>query len=279
MLVLGRLVDARWTLRHPGKAMMARRLAWMRKYWPLTMMASYFLCHALIYFVGLLWHLPPEIPRNLRDGSDNELLWKWNIPSEIPRILRNAPDLLGGVLFGATFFGVRWTQLGRRRLDGVVVVVVSLVGQGWLIYTDFQTAKSSAFLGEFRPDGDTRISRIPEAAMRSNRGHPGHSGRIAAQFYFRETGVAIPYRDESDEVRMFEPDAKATSAREGELEGRRLLDKSRPMFRAHDVSLRWFGYSKLFLAAAAVFMSMGLFWQRKSRVAIDSSAKLFVPGQ
>jgi hypothetical protein len=273
------LVDAGWTLRHPGTVMTARPLAWMRKYWPLTTMAAYLLCHVLVHFVGLLWHLPPEISRNLRDVSDNELLWNWNIPSEIPRILRNDPDLLGGVLFGTTFFGVRWAQLGRRRLDGVVIVVVSLLGQGWLIYTDFQAAKSAAFLGEFRRDGDTRISRIPEAVMRSNRGHPGHSGRIAAQFYFRETGVAIPYRDESDEVRMFEPDAKATRAREGELEGRRLLDKSRPVFRAHDVSLRWFGYSKLFLAIAAVFASMGLFWERKSRVAIDSPVKLPVPGQ
>ena len=154
-----------------------------------------------------------------------------------------------------------------------MVVAVSLLGQGWLIYTDLQTAKSAAFLGELRRDGDTRISRIPDAAMRSNRGHPGHSGRIAAQFYFRETGVAIPYRDESDEVRMYEPDAKATSAREGEVEGRKSLDKSRPMFRAYDVSFRWFGYSKLFLAVAAVFVSTGLFWQRKSRVAIDSRAK------
>jgi hypothetical protein len=78
---------------------------------------------------------------------------------------------------------------------------------------------------------------------------------------------------------MFEPDAKATSAREAEVENRRWLDISRPVFRAHDVSLRWFGYSKLFLAAAAVFVSMGLFWQRKSKVAIDSPAKLPVPGQ
>ena len=115
--------------------------------------------------------------------------------------------------------------------------------------------------------------------MRSNRGHPGHSGRIAARFYYRETGVAIPYRNESDEVLMFEPDAKATSGRESEVEGRRLLDKSRPMFRAQVVSLRWFGCSKLFLAAAAVFLSMGLFWQRRSRVAIDSPAKSPAPSQ
>ena len=72
---------------------------------------------------------------------------------------------------------------------------------------------------------------------------------------------------------MYEPDAKTTSAREGEVEGRKSLDKSRPMFRAYDVSFRWFGYSKLFLAVAAVFVSTGLFWQRKSRVAIDSRAK------
>jgi len=258
------LVDAGWTLRDLGKVMTARSLAWMRKYWPLTMMAAYLLCHALIYFVGLLWHLPPEIPRDFR---------------QIPRGLRNDPGILGGVLFGATFLGMRWTQLARRRIAGVVVVVASLLGQECFIYIDFQTAKSAAFLGEFRLDGNTRISRIPEAAMRSNRGHPGHSGRIAARFYFRETGVAIPYRDESDEVRMFEPDAKATSAREAEVENRRWLDISRPVFRAHDVSLRWFGYSKLFLAAAAVFVSMGLFWQRKSKVAIDSPAKLPVPGQ
>ena len=82
----------------------------MRKYWPLTMMATCLFCHTLIYFAGLLWNLPPEIPRHLRDGSDHALLW--DLPSEIPRILRNEPDLLGGVLFGATFFGVRWTQLG-----------------------------------------------------------------------------------------------------------------------------------------------------------------------
>jgi len=251
-------------LRDLGKVMTARSLAWMRKYWPLTMMAAYLLCHALIYFVGLLWHLPPEIPRDFR---------------QIPRGLRNDPGILGGVLFGATFLGMRWTQLARRRIAGVVVVVASLLGQGCFIYIDFQTAKSAAFLGEFRLDGNTRISRIPEAAMRSNRGHPGHSGKIAAQFYFRETGVAIPYRDESDEVRMFEPDDNATRARESELESRRLLDKSRPVFRAHDVSLRWFGYSKLFLAIAAVFVSMGLFWERKSRVAIDSPAKFPLPGQ
>ena len=77
---------------------------------------------------------------------------------------------------------------------------------------------------------------------------------------------------------MFEPTAKATSARESEVEGRKILDRSRPMFRAYDVSFRWFGYSKLFLAAAAVFVSMGLFRQGKSRVAIDSQAKLPVQG-
>ena len=250
--------------------MTAKALAWMRKYWPLSMTAAYLLCHTLIHFVAMLWHLPPEIPRNFRDGTDIGMLW--NVPPEIPRLLRNDPDILGGVLFGATFFGIRWMQLGRRRLDGVVVVVVSLIGQGWLIYADFETAQSAAFLGEFRRDGDPRISRLPEAALRSNRGQAGHSGRIAARLYYRETGVVIPYRNEADEVLMFEPDATATSARESEVEGRRLLDRSRPMFRAHDITLRWFGYSKLFLAAAAVFVSMGLFWQGKSRVAVDSPA-------
>jgi hypothetical protein len=78
---------------------------------------------------------------------------------------------------------------------------------------------------------------------------------------------------------MFEPNAKATSAREGVVEGRELLEKSRPMFRAQVVTFSWFGYSKLFLAAVAVFGSMGLFRQRKSRAAIDSPAKVAVADQ
>jgi hypothetical protein len=246
------------------KVMTARPLAWMRKHWPLTMMGAYLLCHALIYFIGLLWHLPPEIPRDFR---------------QIPRGLRNDPGTLGGVLFCATFLGMRWTQLTRRRIAGLVVVVVSLLGQGCLIYINLQTATSAASIGEFQLSDDARISRIPEAAMRSNRGHPGRSGRVAARFYFGATGVAIPYRDEADEVRMFEPDAKAISAREVEIEYRRMLDISRPVFRAHDIGHRWFGYSRLFLAAAAVFLSMGLFWQRKSKVATDSPSKLPVPSQ
>jgi hypothetical protein len=240
----------------------------MRKYWPITMTAAYLLCHALIYLVGSLCQLPPERPRTVVNGSDAALLW--HLPTETPRIFRNGPDVFGGVLFGAAFLGMRWFQLGRRRIVGVVVIVLSLIGQGWFIYMDFDTAKSAAFLAEFRLHSDSRISRLPEAAMRSNRGHPGHSGRIAAQFYFRETGVAIPYRDESDEVRMFEPNDKATASREGEREGRELLKKSRPMFRAHALTFRWFGVSNLFVAATAVLVAMGLFWQRKLRGAGDA---------
>ena len=72
--------------------MTAKALAWMRKYWPLSMTAAYLLCHTLIHFVAMLWHLPPEIPRNFRDGTDIGMLW--NVPPEIPRLLRNDPDIL-----------------------------------------------------------------------------------------------------------------------------------------------------------------------------------------
>jgi hypothetical protein len=243
----------------------------MRKYWPVTTALAYLLCHGLIFFVGFLWHLPPEYPRGPGSGPDNRLLWHL-LPGGVPNF-RNGPDILGAVLFGVTFLGMRWAQLGRRRLDGVVLVVLSLLGQGWIIYTYFDGVKSAASLAEFQRLGDNRISRLPEAAMRTNRGHPGHSGRMIAKFYFQQTGVAIPYRDESDEVRTFEPDAKATSAREGELEGRESLEKSRAMFRAYTVTLRWFGYTNVLLAAVAVLGAMALFRQRKTRVAIESPAK------
>jgi hypothetical protein len=261
---------------HLRTVMTASRLAWIRKYWPITMTAAYLVCHALIYVVGSLCHLPPERLRTVDNGSDLGLLW--HLPPENSRIFRNGPDVLGGVLFGASFFGMRWFQLGRRRLVGGVIVLLSLIGQGWFIYIDFYTAQSAAFLAEFRLHSDNRISRLPEAAMRSNRGHPGHSGRVAAQFYFRETGVAIPYRDESDQVRMFVPNDKATASREGEREGRELLEKSRPMFRAHALTFRWFGISNLFVAAAAVLVAMGLFWRRKLRGAVDA-VELPIAGQ
>jgi hypothetical protein len=107
----------------------AKLLAWMRKYWPLTMTAAYLLCHALIYLVGSLWHLPPERPRTLGDGPDLGLLW--HLPVESSRNFRNGPDILGGALFGAAFVGMRWIQVGRRRILGVVALVLSLLGQGW----------------------------------------------------------------------------------------------------------------------------------------------------
>jgi hypothetical protein len=236
---------------------MATLLAWMRKYWPLSMAAAYLLCHAVILLVG----------------------WVFRLPLETPRHFSNGPGIAGGVLFGATFFGVRWLRLGRRRIAGAAIVVLSLLGYGWRIYFDFDTASSAIFLAKFQTDGDSRISRIPEMAMRSNRGRPGHSGRIAAQFYFRETGIAIPYRDESDEVRMFEPNDKATSSRAGVVEGRELLDKSRPMFRAYAVTFWWFGCSNFLLAAGALFGAMALFRHRKPQVTIDSPAELPVPGQ
>jgi hypothetical protein len=249
----------------------------MRKFWPLTMTAAYLLCHALLYLVGWLRHLPPEFSRTFSNGPDIGLLW--HVPPETPRVFRDGPNILGGVLFAATFSGMRWTQLGRHRIASAAVVLVALLGQGGLIYIDFDTAKSAAFLAEFRHGGDNRISRLPDAAMRSNRGHPGHSGRIAAQFYFEETGVAVSYRDESDEVRMFEPNERATALREGTREGRELLEKSRPTFRAYALTFRWLGYSNLCMAAASVFFALGLFWQRKSRVTVDAAAKFPMPSR
>jgi hypothetical protein len=258
-------------------AMTATPLAWMRRYWPVTTALAYLLCYGLISLVGLLWHLPPEVPRGFGGAPDVGLLW--HLPRENPRHFHNLPDILGAVLFATTVFGVRCAHVGRRRFDGVAVVVLSLVGQGWFIYSDFDAARSAAFLADFPRIGDDRISRLPDAAMRSNRGHPGHSGRLIAQFYFHETGIPIPYRDDHDEVRVFEPDAKATTAREGKLEGQEILAKSRPMFRAYVVTFRWFGYSNLLLAVVAIFGAMGLFWRRKSRVAIESPAKQPVLGQ
>lgn len=262
-------VDVEQTFGDRGKVNSARLLAWMRKYWPFTMTAAYLLCHALIYLVGTLLHLPPERPRTVGNGRDLGLFW--HLPAENSRNFWNGPDILGGALFGAVFFGVWWIQVGRRRIVGVVAVVLSLLGQGWFIYIDFDTARSAAYLAGFQPHADNRISQLPAVAMQSNRGHPGRRGRIVAQFYFRETGVAIPYRDESDEVRMFEPNEKATASREGVREGRVLLENSRPMFRAYALSFNWFGFSNLFVAGAAIFTAIGLFRRRKPRVPIDSS--------
>ena len=232
--------------------MTARVLAWMGKYWPVTATAAYLLCHVLIYLVGWLSNLPPENPRHFRNG----------------------PDIPGAILFGATFVGMRLVRAGWWRILGIAVVAFAMLGQGARIYNHFDTARSASFLAEIELDGDNRISRIPEAALRRNDGVHLHSGRIAAQFYFEKTGLTIPYRDESNEIRMFEPSGKVLSRREGEIEGRAMLATSRPMFRAYASTFRWFGSSDLIIAAVALFGSMGLFLRRKDQVSIPSSAEL-----
>jgi hypothetical protein len=232
--------------------MTAKVLARMRKYWPITVTVAYLLCHGLIYLVGWLSNLPPETPRHFRNG----------------------PDIPGAVLFGAAFLGTRFACLARAgwvRILGSAVVVLAILGQGWRIYSHLETAKSASLLAEIEVEGDKRISRIPAAALRPNDGVHLHSGRIAAQFYFEKTGLTIPYRDESNEVRMFEPNAKAIALRDGAIEGREMLEKSRPMFRAYASTFRWVGYSELFIAAVSIFGSLGLFLSRKDRALILST--------
>jgi hypothetical protein len=224
-------------------AMTAKVLGRMRKYWPVTVTAAYLLCHGLIYFVGWLSNFPPENPRHFRNG----------------------PDIPGALLFGTAFLGMRLARAGWRRILGIALVAFAVLGQGWRIYIHLDTARSASLLAEIEVDGDNRISRIPEAALRPNDGVHLQSGRIAAQFYFEKTGLTIPYRDESNEVRMFAPNTKALANRDGALEGREMLEKSRPMFRAYASTFRWFGYSDLFIAAVALFGSMGLFPSRKAR--------------
>jgi hypothetical protein len=212
----------------------------MRKYWVITLVVAYLLCQDL----------------------NNLVRWFGDAPAPpVPTAI--GVDLIALLLFFVLAAGVRWMFVVKRRVLGIVMAVLGLAGQGGYVYASFAFADSATYLATMRPYNDPRLARIPEAAIRSNRGHPGRSGRMAARMYFDLTGVRIPYRDESDEVRMFEPTAKNLTAYEGMRDADAQLEKARPMLRTTATRYRWWGYSNVALATAAILTGFLLSRQQR----------------
>jgi hypothetical protein len=222
-------------------------VAWVRKYWPIPVAAAYLLCQFLIWLT--MW----------RYGAAPATLWYDN----------GGTKHLGPVLFFAIFLGVRWAPTGRRLAIGIALALVAILVQGGIVYYQLDLASSASYLATMRLDSDPRIAKLPAHAMEIKN---GKGGRNAARFYFRETGVSIPYRDDSGEVRMFEPTAKDAASQKNWREWNEKQENDRPTLQARATKYRWQAYSNLFLGCAALLGAIALPWWRRARRSRDEQA-------
>lgn len=215
-------------------------VAWIRKYWVIPIAAVYLLGHLLVWLArgpSYAFVAPPWS----REG--------WAL-SDFP-------------MFVGIFIGLRLLLTGRRRGLGIAVAVASLLAQVVLVYSEFSMANSTSSVAELcntRVTSNPRFARLPERAMEHEK---GRGGLRAAQFYFRETGRPIPYRDDAGETHVFEPTAKDAAAWENTRKYDEDRERLRPKLEVLAATSRLTAYALLLMGGLAMVLALALPWRRQ----------------
>jgi hypothetical protein len=213
---------------------------WSRKYWVIPIAAVYLLAHLLVWLARGPSYAAVEPP--------------WS---------REGWTLVDFPMFVGIFLGMRLLLTGRRRGLGTAMAVASLLAQGGVAYTSFSMASTSSSLVETldtRMTSDSRLARLQNRALEHEK---GRGGEQAAQFYFRETGKPIPYRDDAGETHTFEPTAKDAAAWENTRKHQADEDRMQFRFEAFATQDRFKAYTLLVLGGLAMTLALALPWWRQ----------------